>query len=138
MTFENAPVGKLSLELNDGIKPTFVVLDDENYCFGEGYEIPEAIASARKVTKDDIITEVGLIRDDPKNLIHDKDVLIKELAHLAGVKVTTIFNNDFNFAGYEVKEDAFLKAEIAAEKHEKEIVSAMGSYLGDDIEEVSQ
>lgn len=40
-------------------------------------------------------------------------------------------NNGMKFAKRNLLSD-FEKAEIAAEKHEKELVAAMGSYLGDD------
>ena len=72
MTFENAPVGKLSLELNDGIKPTFVVLDDENYCFGEGYEIPEAIT----------VTHIRMMKS-----INQKSDIIQGLLMIYSVKL---------------------------------------------------
>ena len=41
-------------------------------------------------------------------------------------------NNDMKFAKKTLLSD-FEKAEIAAEKHEQELVAAMGSYLGDDF-----
>ena len=43
----NSP--KFFLKMADGIKPLFVVIDEEDFCMGEGYEIPDAIASARNM-----------------------------------------------------------------------------------------
>lgn len=61
--------------------------------------------------------------------------LIESLAELAGLNVYEIKGFNDEHEGYIIEVpglDDFSKAELAAEKAEEEIVSSLGSYLGDD------
>jgi len=97
----------LFLHLRDGIKPIFEVVestDEAEFCIGEGYEIPEAIASARKTTDEDIICDAGIITTKPtKEFIQDKDELIRALAEIGGMKVTKMLDDNLNFKGYNME-----------------------------------
>ena len=67
----------------------------------------------------------------------DSEEIIESLADLAGFTVYKILDENSCFAGYFMEANdkdlrEFLAAESAAEQHENEIVSAMGSYMGDD------
>lgn len=73
----------------------------------------------------------------------DPEEVIESLAELAGFTAYKILDENSNHEGYVLEANdkelrEFLAAEDAAEQHENEIVSTMGSYLGDDIKEVSQ
>ena len=78
-----------------------------------------------------------VVRKVDENTIYtSKDELIESLAELAGFTVFEVYD-ETAFQGYAIEavdEDlrAFLAAETAAEKHEAEVVGAMGSFLGDD------
>ena len=70
--------------------------------------------------------------------LYDTEEAIESLAELAGFKVYQILDENSNFVGYTLQPndeelDHFINAEIAAEEHEAETVSAMGSFLGDDF-----
>lgn len=94
------------LKLDDGIEPKFVVIDQEDFCMGEGYEIPEAIKSARKnrIPDEDILCDAGVITTTPaKEFIQDKDALIRELSHIAGVRITRMLDDNLNFKGYNME-----------------------------------
>ncbi len=47
-------------------------------------------------------------------------------------EVITMNENIENTENIICNTDSFLEAELAAEKHEAELISAMASYLGDD------
>ena len=99
---------KLFLKMNDGVDPLFLVVDEDNRRLGQGYEIPDAISSARKTTNADIECNAGIITTSPASeFIQDKDELIECLAEIGGMKVTTMFDDNLNFKGYslDLKED---------------------------------
>ena len=126
-----------TLFLNFSVKTnTWKVLDQENFCYGEGESVIEAVQSARKVTKKDIhFNNICYVHESDDYLITDIFELIDELANLAGMKVTRIFDNADQFVGYDMKLDEdneFLKAEAAAEQYENDIVSAISSYMEDE------
>ena len=137
---------KLFLEFQDDSK--FHVIDENKKSIGVAYEIPDAVKQARLVSNAPIDFEDSyagftrlMVTEKPSEAIADSETFISALAEIGGMKVTKLFDDNMHFIGYTMKpieEDDFIKAEIAAEKHENEIVSAMGSYLGDDMEEVSQ
>ena len=133
-----APV-KLFLEFNN-IDGKFHVNNAKGLAFGTGHEIPDAIQSARVVA--DVPIDIGeshagferhCVVKKPVNAEADSEVFIQMLAELAGMKVTKLFNDNLHFLGYtmELKEDDddFIKAAIAEEQHENELVTAMGSYI---------
>ena len=98
----NSP--KFFLKMADGIKPLFVVIDEEDFCIGEGYEIPDAIKSARKRTDEEIECDAGIITTKPASeFIQDKDELIRALAEIGGMKVTTMLDDNLNFKGYNME-----------------------------------
>ena len=133
---------KLFLEFKNDSK--FHVVDEHNQTIGAAYEIPEAIKEARKVSNAPIDIEdshAGFSRlcvpVKPDNAEADSDVFIQMLAEIGGMKVTKLFDDNIHFLGYvmELAEDntnSFIEAELAAETHENETVSAMGSYMEDD------
>ena len=90
-----------------------VVVDGTGYVYGEGKTPREAIKSARQVTDEPINYGTSyempnvIVSDIPDTIYYDKDEFIKELATLAGVKVTKLFSDDLFFKGYtmELKED---------------------------------
>jgi len=62
---------------------------------------------------------------------------LESLAELAGFKVFKVLDENSMLIGYTVQPedpelDEFINAEIAAQKHEEELVAAMGSYLEED------
>lgn len=97
----------LFLFLRDGIKPIFEVVestDEGEFCIGDGYEIPDAIACARKRTDEDILCDAGVITTKPaKEFIQDKDELIRALAEIGGMKVTKMLDDNLNFKGYSME-----------------------------------
>lgn len=133
---------KLFLDFQNDNK--FHIIDGNGKSYGEDYEIPPAIQEARKITNAPIDIEnsyAGFSRlcvtEKPENAEEDSEVFMAMLAELAGMKVTKLFDDNIHFLGYTMEpEDPelhdFINAEIAAEQHENEVVSAMGSYLGDD------
>lgn len=137
---------KLFLKFKNDSK--FHVIDGNKNTIGAAYEIPDAIKEARHVSNDPIdfgesyagFTRV-MVTEKPSEAISDSETFIAALAEIGGMKVTKLFDDNMHFIGYTmnpIEEDDFIKSEIAAEKHEKEITSAMSSYLGDDIVEVSR
>ena len=82
------------------------------------------------------------INNLPKKYIHQVDEsrimslndLVISLADLGDFNVYEVLGYNDEHEGYifDLKHDDFLRAELAAESHEAEIVSAMGSY-GDDF-----
>ena len=69
--------------------------------------------------------------------IMNLDELIESLAELGGFKVYEVKGFNDEHEGYimelaEDNTDSFIEAELAAEAHENETVSAMGSYMEDD------
>lgn len=99
---------KLFLTMAKGINPLFEVveLDEEaEFCIGDGYEIPDAIKSARKKYPDeDILCDAGIITTAPaSDFIQDKDELIRALAEIGGMKVITMFDDNLNFKGYKME-----------------------------------
>ena len=94
----------LFLHLRDGIEPIFEVVeanDEAEFCIGEGYEIPDAIACARKRTDEDILCDAGIITTKPaKEFIQDKDELIRALAEIGGMRVIRMLDDNLNFKGY--------------------------------------
>lgn len=123
----------------------FHIVDDNGSSYGAGYEIPDAINHFRKISDAPIDIEdshAGFSRlcvpEKPDNAEEDSEIFIAMLAELAGMKVTKLFDDNIHFLGYTMEpidEELrdFLAAESASEKLEEEIVSAMGSYLGDDV-----
>ena len=97
---------KLFLEFNN-IDGKFHVNDKDGFAFGAGYEIPDAIASARTVSDAPIsigtdcadIEEI-LVSEKPETYTADKEVFIAELAEIAGMKVTKVYNDKMHFIGY--------------------------------------
>ena len=78
----------------------------------------------------------------PKKYIHQVDEsrimslndLVISLADLGDFNVYEVLGYNDEHEGYifDLKHDDFLRAELAAEKLESEVVAAMGSYIGDD------
>lgn len=70
---------------------------------------------------------------DESNIINLED-LVMALAEISDFTAYEVLGYNDEFEGYiiELNNNSFLKAELAAEQHENEIVSAMSSY-GDDI-----
>lgn len=130
---------KLFLEFND-IDGKFHVNDSKGFAFGAAYEIPDAVQSARAVSNAPISfgtdcagTEEIMVPKKPEHYTADKDVFIAELAEIGGMKATKVYDDNMNFIGYTMDlADEDTRAELAAEAHENEIVSAMSSYLEDD------
>lgn len=142
----NRVFDKLFLDFQDDNK--FHIINENGQSFAAAYEIPDAIKHVRKITDSPIDIEdsyEGFTRicvpEKPDHAIADTRKFITALAEIAGMEVIEHYDNNVNFLGYTmepIEEDDFIKSEIAAEKHEKEITSAMSSYLGDDIGEVSR
>lgn len=70
-------------------------------------------------------------------IYYDPEELIEALAELAGFTAYKILDEVDHEVGFTIDPNdeelrEFLAAEEAAEEHEKELVAAMGSYLGDD------
>jgi len=133
----NRVFDKLFLEFRNDSK--FHVVDENGESYGRGYEIPEAIKAARKITNAPIDIEESYegftrlcVPEKPDHAIADSRQFIAALAEIAGMKVIEHYDDNVNFLGYtmELAEDiSFKEAEIAAESHENEIVNAMGSYI---------
>ena len=131
---------KLFLEFND-IDGQFHVNDKNGFAFGQAHEIPDAIQHARTVTNAPIDigdSHAGFTRlsvtKKPDHAEEDSEVFIQMLAELGGIEIIKLFDENLHFIGYtmQLAEDDITAAEIAAEQHEAEQVSALGSYLGDD------
>ena len=86
----------------------FHVIDKkDNFSFGEGYEIPDAIREARKFTQNPIDIEeshAGFARlcvpEKPDDAEADSEVFIQMLAEIGGMKVTKLFDDNMHFLGY--------------------------------------
>lgn len=77
------------------------------------------------------------IHQNSNRHISEPEEALESLAELAGFKVFKILDENSMLIGYTLQPedpelDEFINAEIAAQKHEEEIVAAMGSYLEDD------
>ena len=97
---------KLFLKQNS-IDGKFKVVDENDFPFGDAYEIPDAIKSARTVTDKPIDIEdnyAGISRlvvsEKPKGAIIDKDMFIAALAEIGGMKVNKYYDDNLNFLGY--------------------------------------
>ena len=100
----------------------------------------------RKLKLDELLQEVSHLKEENQSLRLENDFLEKELIHYKSKSVSlaqrcrdlstenqklAVKAKDKEFSEKLFGND-FLKAELAAEKHEAELVNAMGSYLGDD------
>ena len=97
---------KLFLELNN-LDGKFKVVDKNSFPFGDGYEIPDAIQSARTVTNAPISigdSHAGFDRvcvsEKPADYEADSEVFIQALAEIGGMKVIKLFDDNMHFIGY--------------------------------------
>ena len=97
---------KLFLTQND-IDGKFKVVNKDGFPFGDAYEIPDAIESARLLTDAPIDIEDDhagnhrhVVPEKPDGAIADKDTFISALAEIAGMQVTKYYDSNIHFLGY--------------------------------------
>jgi len=101
----NRVFDKLYLDFkNDG---KFHIIDENDQSFGAAYEIPDAIKQVRKITDSPIDIEDDhagnhryVVSEKPEGTIEDVHTFIAALAEIAGMKVTTYYNDNIHFLGY--------------------------------------
>ena len=89
----------------NNIDERWKVLGKNNQVLGDGATTIEAIQSARVVTDEDIHFGDGMayVNEPEEDLIKEDWELIDELARLANMKITYIYDNNDRFKGYRME-----------------------------------
>lgn len=97
--------GELFLDFKDDNK--FHIINENGQSFGAAYEIPDAIKQVRKITDSPIDIEDDhagnhryVVSKKPDGAIEDVHSFIAALAEIAGMKVTTYYDDNIHFLGY--------------------------------------